>query len=113
MDESSIMVFPFILRFFEIHFQLQRQPLLDFLPRTKVSWVNTVWLLFITEYQLKVLKQIFHVSELSVCVAFIKGKLEWQERIPGLQHKQIRIWKVIFDLYVGKTESLGIISDKR
>ena len=35
------------------------------------------------EYQLKVFKQIIHLSELSVCVAFIKGKLESQERIPG------------------------------
>ena len=30
-----------------------------------------------------------------------------------LQHKQIRIWEVIFDSYVGKTESLWIISYKQ
>ena len=38
---------------------------------------------FMIEYRLKVFKQIIHLSELSVCVAFIKGKLESQERIPG------------------------------
>ena len=39
-------------------------------------------------------------------------KFWWMGAKLWLQHKQIRIWKVILDSYVGKTESLWIISDK-
>ena len=70
------MVFPFILRFLNSCPTSEATITRFFTAHQIVLGKHCLIGFFITEYQLNVLKQIIHLSELSVCVAFIKGKLE-------------------------------------
>ena len=65
------------------------------------------------EYKLRECKDISHIFKtVMTWTQVLNFKFWWMGAKLWLQHEQIRIWKVILDSYVGKTESLWIISDK-
>ena len=65
------------------------------------------------EYKLRECKDISHIFKtVMTWTQVLNFKFWWMGAKLWLQHEQIRIWKLILDSYVGKTESLWIISDK-